>query len=480
VRPRQRTVLVVCVSILATTAPPIAALGAASLGVEGPAAAAATPQGTWTTDEPSGLKRQEVTYVTVGSKIYLAGGRSPVQQAFDPVAHTWQTVAPLPESLDHIGAVALNGKIYYVGGLNGYPNGASFGNVYVYNPATNSVSSAASLPAGRDRGAAGIAVYQGKIYLAGGFHAGASVGFFDVYDPATNSWSSLPDLPEKRDHVAAAVIGSRMYVIGGRTYGHSVQPQNDAFDFTTGKWVTGLAPIPTLRAGSATAVLGTEILVIGGECCGSAYNQVEAYDTATNTWRELTPMPTARHGIMAAPFNGSFYIADGGTRMGGGGQTDIQEVLTVSGSPPPPTGRPDCRVRLSSETKLIGNNVYNTTGAGQTRAVTSSVATTTFVLSLQNDATTADALAVHGPGSAGPFTLKYLAGTSGTTDITAAVVAGTYRTANLAAGGLKAIRLQVTVAGGTAAGTTSTWLPTVTSVAASTAVDACGAKLTVG
>ena len=33
--------------------------------------------------------------------------------------------------------MALNNKIYYVGGLNGYP-GTSFGNVYVYDPATDS------------------------------------------------------------------------------------------------------------------------------------------------------------------------------------------------------------------------------------------------------------------------------------------------------------------------------------------------------
>ncbi len=475
---RRATVLLVAVSLLAATAPPLAALAAG--GTAGPGAAAATADGTWTTETPSGLRRQEVTYVTVGSKIYLAGGKSSVQQAFDPVGHTWSTVAPLPEALDHIGAVALNGKIYYVGGLDGYP-GTSFGNVYVYDPATDTVTSAASLPAGRDRGAAGIAVYQGRIYLAGGFHAGASVAFFDVYDPATNAWTSLPDLPERRDHVAAAVIGDRMYVIGGRTYGHSVQPQNDAFDFITGRWVTGLAPLPTLRAGAATAVFGTEVIVIGGECCGSTYSQAEAYDTATDTWRELTPMPTSRHGIQAAVYNGSFYIADGGTRMGGGGQTDIQEVLSLTGGPPPPpTGRPDCRVRLSTESKLTGNNVYNTTGTGQTRATTTTATTTTFVFSLQNDATFSDQLTVRAPGTAAPFTVRYLAGTSGTTDITAAVVAGTYKTASLATGALKAIRLQVTVAGGTASGTSGTWLASVGSGADPGTSDACAARITVG
>ena len=190
-------------------------------------------------------------------------------------------------------------------------------------------------------------------------------------------------------------------------------------------------------------------------------------------------MPTSRHGIQAAMYNGSAYIADGGTRMGGGGATDVQQVLSLSGVVTP-SGRPDCRVRLLSESKLLGNGVYNSSGAGQTRATTSSGTTTTFVFSLQNDAATSDTLQVSAPGSPAGFTVHYLSGTSGSTDITAAVVAGTYRTATLAPAALKALRLQVTVAGGTAAGTSATWLVTATSVGDPATADACAAQLTVG
>ena len=109
------------------------------------------------------------------------------------MTHTWSNVAPLPVGLDHIQAIALNGLVYYVGGLNGYP-GTSFGAVYVYDPATNTVTTAAPLPPGRDRGAGGIVTYQGN-YLASGFHTGASVAWFDVYDPVTNTWTRCPTSP---------------------------------------------------------------------------------------------------------------------------------------------------------------------------------------------------------------------------------------------------------------------------------------------
>jgi N-acetylneuraminic acid mutarotase len=314
---RRSAVVILAVAALAAAAQPATALVAASAG-------------TWTTEKPSGFARQEVSYVRVGTHMYLAGGRSTRQQAFDVVHHTWRNVAPLPVGWDHIQAAALNGRVYYVGGLDGYPQGASHGDVYVYDPVSNTVSTAAPLPAGRDRGAGGIVAYQGRLYLAGGFHAGASVAFFDRYDPATNSWTSLPDLPEPRDHVSAAVVNGRMYVIGGRTYGKVFRPNNDAFDFATGRWTTGLAPLPTLRSGTATAVFGTEIAVIGGERSGATFSTVEAYDTATNTWRTLTSMPTARHGIQAAMYHGGAYIADGGTRSGGGAATAVQQVLTLS------------------------------------------------------------------------------------------------------------------------------------------------------
>ena len=39
------------------------------------------------------------------------------------------------------------------------------------------------------------AVYNGRIYYAGGLHDGVAVPWFDEYDPATNTWTKLPDMP---------------------------------------------------------------------------------------------------------------------------------------------------------------------------------------------------------------------------------------------------------------------------------------------
>jgi hypothetical protein len=348
--------------------------------------------------------------------------------------------------------------------------------VWIYDVSTNRFIAGASMPAGRDRGAGGIAVYNGKIYVAGGLHDGTTVSWFDVYDPASDSWSSLPDMPRVRDHFHAAIVGGRFYAIAGRVSSGSFRiQQNDAYDFATGRWITGLAPLPTLRGGFATAVFGTEIAVIGGEGGGATFDTVEAYDTATNTWRTLTPMPTARHGIQAAMWNGSAFIAGGGMRQGGGAPTDVHEVLSLGAS-----RRPDGHIKLSGDASFLGNDVYNTTGLNQTRSVSAArTRSRTFVIRAQNDGTAAESFSVDGCAAASGFGVTYLRGTTGTTDVTGAVVAGTYTMSSVPPGSTRSIRLVITVGSTTASGAVQSCPVVVGSKASPTVTDTVRAQVTV-
>jgi hypothetical protein len=69
------------------------------------------------------------------------------------------------------------------------------------------------------------------------------------------------------------------------------------------------------------------VFIIGGEGGGRTYNEVEAYNTVTNSWRSFAPMPTRRHGMQAAICNGGVYVADGGRRQGSGDATKNPEVF---------------------------------------------------------------------------------------------------------------------------------------------------------
>jgi N-acetylneuraminic acid mutarotase len=279
----------------------------------------------WEARPPLPVPRQEVAYVQSGGKLYLAGGLeafgphflSDRHERFDPATGAWSELAPLPAPANHLAGVAIGDRIYYFGGLRDFPMEPT-GAVWIYDPASDSFTAGAPMPPGRARGAAGVALYKGLVYVAGGQRGQVATNQFDVYNPATDKWTALPDMPRVREHNVAVAVGDRLYVIAGRA-GVPV-PQTDAYDFTTRRWITGLAPIPTPRGGLAAARIGGEIVTIGGEPPAPgllpAFNAVEAYDPLTDSWRSLTPMPVGRHGIQAAVFDGAVWIAGGGDHAG--------------------------------------------------------------------------------------------------------------------------------------------------------------------
>lgn len=140
--------------------------------------------------------------------------------------------------------------------------------------------------------------------------------------------------------------------------------------------------------------------------------------------------------------------------------------------------RPDARVRLSTVAALTGNNVYNTTGNNQTVSTTAGRRMMrTFVVNIQNDGSDSDAFLIRGPGSSTGFTVAYFAGT---TNITTAVVNGTYRQNNVPIGGTRAIQMRVTVRPGAASGAVKSSLVTATSANSGTLADAVRTVVTVG
>ncbi len=304
-------------------ATPLGLQPVAAPAVQGPAAAL----GTWVSGAPTGLVRQEASFTRIGNRFFLAWGGT-AHQVYNPRRDRWRSVADTPEALNHIQTVALNGLIYSIGGSKMVPGQPkpSAGTVWIYDPSTDTFSSGTPMPVGRERGAGAVAVWHGDIYYFGGLHDGVSEPWVDVYDPAADSWSSLPDMPRARDHFQSAVVGDTMYAIGGRQ-GDPLTPFgfNDAFDFATGTWTTGLAELPTPRGGYAAAVVQGQVLVIGGEAGGQALADVEAYDPLSDTWTTLADMPTGRKGIQAVVWHGRIFVATGGA---GGAPTDVNEIFT--------------------------------------------------------------------------------------------------------------------------------------------------------
>jgi len=307
-------------------AAPLAALAlvAAHTGLTTERALPQAPVGTWVSDLPLLPKnRQEVASAQLGGKVYVGGGtprsRTANHYRYDPVARRWEQLAPLPtpgaSPLDHVAVAALDGKLYYVGGLEQYP-APSVGTVWVYDPATDSFARGADMP--RPRGAGALAVHDGTLLYVGGLAGGRAVPWLDAYDPKTDTWRELPSMGTARDHLGLAVVDGRLWAVGGREKDlGATRPVVESYDLAKGVWSQErFAPLPVERAGFAMAAVGEELFVIGGEGVGAdgpqAFADVHGYDTATDTWRAYAPLPvTGRHGMQAAQCGSTLYVAGG-------------------------------------------------------------------------------------------------------------------------------------------------------------------------
>jgi N-acetylneuraminic acid mutarotase len=121
-------------------------------------------------------------------------------------------------------------------------------------------------------------------------------------------------MPTARAGFGLAVVGSKIYAIGGTDWLAS----NEEYDTTHDNW-TEKAPMPTARAYFGIASYHGKIYVIGGFAGrtnetseGSPSSANEVYDPSTNTWETRTPLPAPRQKITAIVVDGKIYVFGGG------------------------------------------------------------------------------------------------------------------------------------------------------------------------
>jgi len=172
--------------------------------------------------------------VTLDNYIYILGGtgESNALLRYDPSSDKWTSLASLSESREHTSAVALDGKIYAIGGR--WSETGELTSVEVYDPAIDSWSSSApSLQTARG-GFSSVAV-NGKIYAIGGEvlsgenHALTSVEFFN---PELGEWTDGPDLPLPLHGVPAVNVDEKIYVLGGADRAGTISNQGLVFSLS--------------------------------------------------------------------------------------------------------------------------------------------------------------------------------------------------------------------------------------------------------
>jgi len=309
------------------------------------AALAQMPTSPWKKGAPFPEPDEELYGVALNGKMYVIGGwddgkAGGVNYEYNPATDKWTKKQPMPRPAHHAALAAANGKIYVMGGFvppkdTAIPVGGAWepiDNAWEYDPAADSWKSLAPLPG--KRGSALAAEVGGKIYVIGGATTadGAKDPFFtffgpskvlstnDVYDPTTNKWESRTPMSVARNHSFGAAVNGKIYVIGGRT-GHAfiLSATNtdvvEEYNPVSNSWSAPKERMPTPRSGGASSSDGRRIYVAGGEVTTTelvgAFRAIEAYDTLTNSWITLPPMPMPRHGVAGAVIGNRFHLVSG-------------------------------------------------------------------------------------------------------------------------------------------------------------------------
>ena len=274
--------------------------------------------------------RSYLGVVAVNGKIYAiggstatgsypyAGGVEGLNEEYDPSSNTWSYKTPMPTPMSEFGIAVYSNKIYCMeDNVN-----------QVYDPATDTWENRTHMPTPRHR--LGANVVDGRIYLIGGYdrslpYGGDATAINEVYDPETDTWSKkAPMLAEKCDY-ASAVVGDKIYIIGGGSLSQPLTTVTQIYDTKTDSWSYGAAfPYEYLsfrflegeKAAVTSGVDAPERIYIFAELYETGEEpeySVQIYNPENDSWTVGADIPTDRIHFGVAVLDDLFYVIGGGT-----------------------------------------------------------------------------------------------------------------------------------------------------------------------
>jgi len=284
----------------------------------------------WTIGKNMSTARNELVAVELNGKIYALGGEDIAAggsqkdsvEVYEIERNEWivGTVTHMPLPLDHSAAAVYNGKIYVVGGF--LEKKVPTDKVFIYDPINNEWKEGKSLPS--PIGAALNAQFiDGLLYVVGGLNAShLPVNTNYAYDPKTDNWTIKAPMPTARHHLQTVEVDGKLFAIGGRVLGdgvrsedmvatHSNFDRNEMYDPQTDSWTTRQHML-TKRSGF-TASTGSDgyIYVFGGQGLQKDLDSVERYDPKTDSWTYDKSMPTRRFGLDSVSSDDKIYVLGG-------------------------------------------------------------------------------------------------------------------------------------------------------------------------
>ncbi|XP_062987616.1 kelch-like protein 6 [Elgaria multicarinata webbii] len=236
---------------------------------------------------------------------------------FDPLRRSRLEVAKLPNSEQEIegelkkwvefACVTLKNEVYISGGKETQHE------VWKYNSSINKWIQIEYLNVGRWRHK--MAVLGGKVYVLGGFDGIQRINSVETYDSFHNCWSEAAPLMVNVSSFGAASYKKRLYVIGGGPNGKLATDKTQCYDPKTNNWCLK-SPMPVEAKCVNATSFHDHIYVVGG-----AMRAVYSYSPLTDTWCLVTQLNHERASCGISPCNNKLFIT--------GGRDEKNEVIAT-------------------------------------------------------------------------------------------------------------------------------------------------------
>lgn len=294
----------------------------------------------WTdiASQPTAIADQ--TAAVYNGKLYVIGGYTNgpndpknTNYEYNPATNTWITKAPMPTARWGMAAVEFNGLIYVFGGSS--TSGA--GNIAkneVYNPVSGSWTTSADIPSGiTQQGVMGVRLGDSIHLFCESYHY--------AYAPATDLYKRHADVPNPRFWCTSAVIGEKIYLIGGH-HGGGAYNDNQEYDHTNHSWATK-APLPVSMWGATrdNPVIIGKIYVTHGHNGSTFFTTNYVYDPATDTWEQKGPASYPRDGVACGVISNKLYVVGGRADLVGPyglAYGEVYDPVTDTWTPQPDPG----------------------------------------------------------------------------------------------------------------------------------------------
>ncbi|HVG00373.1 MAG TPA: S-layer homology domain-containing protein [Chloroflexia bacterium] len=305
-----------------------------------------TTAGVWLNRTDLMQPRSRSAAVNFGNQghIYVLGGENPEGdidlpvELYDSLGNRWYARAHLAKPVSNAGAAVIGDAIYVVGGTSGAEAQST---LQVYRPGTDATEIVSTDPLPQPRFGAGVVAVNGKLYVIGGADSdqiGTNTVFeYDPALPAGSRWRSRAAMPTARMYLGASAVDGTIYAVGGAARAVPVADLAtvEAYNPGANSWTTtasmsrGRAGVVAVGVNSGDPGCGARLYALGG-----GYTQPsatgEVYDPSTGKWRPLSNMVLGRRTHAAAynPYTKSLMVFGGWINNV---ESEVESISCMSG-----------------------------------------------------------------------------------------------------------------------------------------------------